>query len=499
MLDNNNSIKDILNDAKEKLSKDKELKQSKEDFSQKLSKALDGNILTLNKVCDTVSSDNIDNRSKKITEIVEYQSALLLKNEVNYDKSALLLENEIKDELDVLELNQLSDSPLLLNREYEGEYSEEINEISNEIRSLKEKSEEKDPFIERIERLEEKQQTLFNKVDEAINLIQSKDPSEEIALKFDILNNQISNDIDEKNEILKSDLQSSKEQQNILEERLLQIESTSDHLRSSIENLDHKLDQLAKDLNDNVQQQTSKLESSQLAMEDNSNNKIKEIENQIDSRFDLIQSEIKSSLDHFATMIEQEKLKQEEAKKNDPEYQSNLRMNSIFKILEMQVSQSLIQNMPAQPKTALEVLQPKEETKQSYEPKEYIINNKEVLEKLNQLSDQINTKVQFDDSSIRSILTETQSKIEQLENKLRENNENKDAASKQIDHLMHYFKSSELKNLEDLSINLSEIKQFDEIDQAKKFIESLLLKETQNWIEKNQKTIEDICNKIIYK
>ena len=488
MLDNNNSIKDILNDAKEKLSKDKELKQSEEDFSQKLSKALDGNILTLNKVCDTGSSDNIDNRSKKITEIVEYQSALLLKNEVNYDKSALLLENEIKDELDVLELNQLSDSPLLLNREYDGEYSEEINEISNEIRSLKEKSEEKDPFIERIERLEEKQQTLFNKVDEAINLIQSKDPSEEIALKFDILNNQISNDIDEKNEILKSDLQSSKEQQNILEERILQIESTSDHLRSSIENL-----------SDNVQQQTSKLESSQLAIEDKSNNKIKEIENQIDSRFDLIQSEIKSSLDHFATMIEQEKLKQEEAKKNDPEYQSNLRMNSIFKILEMQVSQSLIQNMPAQPKTALEVLQPKEETKQSYEPKEYIINNKEVLEKLNQLSDQINTKVQFDDSSIRSILTETQSKIEVLENKLRENNENKDAASKQIDHLMHYFKSSELKNLEDLSINLSEIKQFDEIDQAKKFIESLLLKETQNWIEKNQKTIEDICNKIIYK
>ena len=488
MLDNNNSIKDILNDAKEKLSKDKELKQSEEDFSQKLSKALDGNILTLNKVCDTGSSDNIDNRSKKITEIVEYQSALLLKNEVNYDKSALLLENEIKDELDVLELNQLSDSPLLLNREYDGEYSEEINEISNEIRSLKEKSEEKDPFIERIERLEEKQQTLFNKVDEAINLIQSKDPSEEIALKFDILNNQISNDIDEKNEILKSDLQSSKEQQNILEERILQIESTSDHLRSSIENL-----------SDNVQQQTSKLESSQLAIEDKSNNKIKEIENQIDSRFDLIQSEIKSSLDHFATMIEQEKLKQEEAKKNDPEYQSNLRMNSIFKILEMQVSQSLIQNMPAQPKTALEVLQPKEETKQSYEPKEYIINNKEVLEKLNQLSDQINTKVQFDDSSIRSILTETQSKIEVLENKLRENNENKDAASKQIDHLMDYFKSSELKNLEDLSINLSEIKQFDEIDQAKKFIESLLLKETQNWIEKNQKTIEDICNKIIYK
>ncbi|MEL0247181.1 MAG: hypothetical protein VW954_08230, partial [Alphaproteobacteria bacterium] len=61
--------------------------------------------------------------------------------------------------------------------------------------------------------------------------------------------------------------------------------------------------------------------------------------------------------------------------------------------------------------------------------------------------------------------------------------------SKSSNELIEYFKSYELKNLEGLNFDLSQIKQFDELDQAKSFIEDLIIKETQNWIKKNQKKI----------
>ena len=92
-----NSIKEILTNTKDLLTKDSELSKEKEDFDAKLSKALEGNILTLNKLANKDTIDELDQRSKKITQIVEFQSneTLLLDTEIKDQSEILLLNNEI--------------------------------------------------------------------------------------------------------------------------------------------------------------------------------------------------------------------------------------------------------------------------------------------------------------------------------------------------------------------------------------------------------------------
>ena len=480
MFEKNNSIKEILKEAKEKLSKDKGLVSEKEEFNQKVSKALDGNVLVLNKIYGNDSKENIDLRTKKITEIVEHQSALLLNQEVSHGRETTLLLTQEVDENETLVLNKevAESGTLLLDQEYEGPYSDELKEIHREIDELKERSEEKDPFIERIEQLEEKQVTLFNKVDQALNEIQAKDPSEEIALKFDIFNNQISNEIDEK-------ITQISDQNSIFEERLSQIENSSENLKNSIENLDFKIEELSKSLNEslnnNIQQQISQIEQNKVTQEQN-----------IQSRFDVIENQMKTSVDQLHKYLEEEKLRKEEEKKNDPEYQSNLRLNNIYKIIEMQISQSLVNNISNQSVANIHPNQSVQKTDSAE-----VIKNKdsEILEKLDLLSQQLSSKIQIDDQGIKEMYNLTNSKIEQMQDKV----EKVILESKGNKELIEYFKSYELKNLEGLNFDLSQLKQFDGLDQAKSFVEELIIKETKNWINQNQKNIEEICKKIIYK
>ena len=480
MFEKNNSIKEILKEAKEKLSKDKGLVSEKEEFNQKVSKALDGNVLVLNKIYGNDSKENIDLRTKKITEIVEHQSALLLNQEVSHGRETTLLLTQEVDENETLVLNKevAESGTLLLDQEYEGPYSDELKEIHREIDELKERSEEKDPFIERIEQLEEKQVTLFNKVDQALNEIQAKDPSEEIALKFDIFNNQISNEIDEK-------ITQISDQNSIFEERLFQIENSSENLKNSIENLDFKIEELSRSLNEslnnNIQQQISQIEQNKVTQEQN-----------IQSRFDVIENQMKTSVDQLHKYLEEEKLRKEEEKKNDPEYQSNLRLNNIYKIIEMQISQSLVNNISNQSVANIHPNQSVQKTDSAE-----VIKNKdsEILEKLDLLSQQLSSKIQIDDQGIKEMYNLTNSKIEQMQDKV----EKVILESKGNKELIEYFKSYELKNLEGLNFDLSQLKQFDGLDQAKSFVEELIIKETKNWINQNQKNIEEICKKIIYK
>lgn len=480
MFEKNNSIKEILKEAKEKLSKNKGLVSEKEEFNEKVSKALDGNVLVLNKIYGNDSKENIDLRTKKITEIVEHQSALLLNQEVSHGReTTLLLSQEVdKNETLILDKEVAESGTLLLNQEYEGPYSDELKEIHREIDELKERSEEKDPFIERIEQLEEKQVTLFNKVDQALNEIQAKDPSEEIALKFDIFNNQISNEIDEK-------ITQISDQNSIFEERLSQIENSSENLKNSIENLDFKIEELSRSLNEslnnNIQQQISQIEQNKVTQEQN-----------IQSRFDVIENQMKTSVDQLHKYLEEEKLRKEEEKKNDPEYQSNLRLNNIYKIIEMQISQSLVNNISNQSVANMHPNQSFQKT----DPVEAIKNkDSEILEKLDLLSQQLSSKIQIDDQGIKEMYNLTNSKIEQMQEKV----EKVILDSRGNKELIEYFKSYELKNLEGLNFDLSQLKQFDGLDQAKSFVEELIVKETKNWINQNQKNIEEICKKIIYK
>lgn len=505
MFEKNNSIKDILKEAKDKLSKDKSLSNEKEEFNQRLAKALDGNVLVLNKVYGSDSNSNIDQRSKKITEIIEHQSALILNNEIkdSSDKT-LLLEQEVllADNVLTLENEIKEDGALVLDHEYKEPINQALSEVQADLEEIKQRSGQKDPFIERIEQLEEKQISLFAKVDEVLNEIKSKDPTEDIALKFDILTNQIGNEIDEKIEKIKEDIQENKEQKNQLEERIIQIENSSENLRNSVENLDYKIEDLTRNLNEslsqNIQEQIKKFEQSQLAQDEKINSKLQEYEKNIESRFDVIQHQIKTSIDQFHKFIEEEKLSKEEDKKNDPEYQSNLRLNNIYKILEMQISQSLVSNFSnnAIPQNITSSSNPLN----AIAPTIVKSDNREVLQKLEELKVQLNNKSKIDDNGIKEIFSLTNNKISKLEEKINENQSSlTETFVSNQDKIINYFKSNELKSLQGLSLDLSSIREFDDMEEAKSFIENVILKETQTWIKNNQKSIEDICKKIIYK
>ena len=504
MFEKNNSIKEILNEAKDKLSKDRSLLSEKEEFNQRLSKALEGNVLILNKVYGTDSSENVDQRSKKITEIVEHQSALILEQEVNNPSSSILILNqEVKDTL-VLK-NEIDGQSLVLEDEYTGAGSETINQIKEDLNEIKDRSEQKDPFIERLEQLEEKQTTLFTKLDEVLSEIQSKDPTEDINLKFDILTNQIQNQIDERLEKIENDFNEKKDQIHQIEEKLVQIDSSFENLSNSIENLDFKIEEFVKNLNEslsqNIQEQTRKFEQNQLAQDEKINSKLIEYEKNIENRFGLLQEQIKSSIDQLHKYIEEEKLRKEEDKKNDPEYQSNLRLNNIYKILEMQISQSLVGNLTHNQLVSESDIKPSVQSKNPEIVSEVVkTDNKELVQKLDEIKNQLNQKVQIDDQGIKEIYDLTNSKIQNLEQII---NQNQSSFQKQIndnnERLLNYFKSNELKPLNGLNFDLASLRQFDDVDQAKNFIQNLILKETQNWIKNNQKSIEDICKKIIYK
>ena len=505
MFEKNNSIKDILKEAKDKLSKDKSLSNEKEEFNQRLAKALDGNVLVLNKVYGSDSNSNIDQRSKKITEIIEHQSALILNNEIkdSPDKT-LLLEQEVSlaDNVLTLENEIKEDGALVLDHEYEEPIKQALSEVQADLDEIKQRSEQKDPFIERIEQLEEKQISLFAKVDEVLNEIKSKDPTEDIALKFDILTNQIGNEIDEKIEKIKEDIQENKEQKNQLEERIIQIENSSENLRNSVENLDYKIEDLTRNLNEslsqNIQEQIKKFEQSQLAQDEKINSKLQEYEKNIESRFDVIQHQIKTSIDQFHKFIEEEKLRKEEDKKNDPEYQSNLRLNNIYKILEMQISQSLVSNFSNN--AISQNITSSSNPLSTTAPTIVKSDNREVLQKLEELKVQLNNKIKIDDNGIKEILSLTNNKISKLEEKINENQSNlTETFVNNQDKIINYFKSNELKSLQGLSLDLSSMREFDNMEEAKSFIENVILKETQTWIKNNQKSIEDICKKIIYK
>ena len=107
----------------------------------------------------------------------------------------------------------------------------------------------------------------------------------------------------------------------------------------------------------------------------------------------------------------------------------------------------------------------------------------EILQKINNFSNQ-------------------ESKLEELAQSLRQYEESKDSNNSnhlENEKLIKYFKSYEFKSLEKLNVDLKEVKQFDDLNLAKNFVEKLILSETQGWISNNQIEIEEISKKLLYK
>ena len=598
-----NSIKEILISTKDLLIKNTELSKEKVDFDAKLSKALEGNILTLNKLSNNDTIEELDQRSKKITQIVEFQSneTLLLNKEVKEQSEPLLLNNEIIeknkkiDEKDIqndLEAEALSSSEInekVDDSDEKFNFSVTQNESTLELNKEESATQGKNylSILERIQLLEEQKKKITKKLDESIEETRLKDPSDEISLKFDILSNQISNDIDSKIDFVTNEINTVNEEKDGIYQELNNqkelVESGFSGLEASNENLKKQIDTIDLKIEDGQKNQETSIE-----------NKLQSFENKIEENMDgkllLIENKINSKLQELQSILEEDKKKrilEEQEKNNDPDHQANLRLSSIYKILEAQMSQSLINNN-------LNINKEKEEFDFSRNENRDIKNasaqihsleNSNLTQKTNKmlesilhsthaLSQEIQTlkkqesnqpqpiessKIELINSQLESLidqkakldkihekiysLSNQQSKSDEIENKIdslsdqqskietiskyfeslseEKNNLNSTLSSQlvkledifsflksnpvkkdkteKLDDLIKYFKSSELEKMNHIQFDFAGIQQFEDLKSSKKFLEKLILSETQNWIKLNQKTIEEISKKLLYK
>ena len=596
-----NSIKEILTNTKDLLIKDSELSKEKEEFDAKLSKALEGNILTLNKLSNKDTIDELDQRSKKITQIVEFQSneTLLLDTEIKDQNEILLLNNEIleKDK----EINEKEIQNILVASENQDKidgldtkFNSNIDQSEVSLKLNKEESVEEGKnylsILERIEQLEEQKKTITKKLEKSIEENELRDPSEEISLKFDILSNQISNDIDSKIDLINNDINIVNEEKDGIYQELNSqkesVESGFSGLELSNENLKNQIDNIDLKIKDGQKNQEENIENKLQGFGNKLQGFESKIEENIDSKLLLFENKINSKLQELQHILEEDRAKkklEEEEKNNDPDHQANLRLNSIYKILEAQMSQSLINNNLSANKESPDIFRnqyiknaPTEVT--SVENSNTIQKTNQMLESIlhstHTLSEEIDTlkkqesnhpqaiessKIELISSQLNSLidqqtkldkiheeiyslsnqqfksdevknkihsLSDQQSKIEAISKHLESLPEEKKNLNstlseqlvkleeifsflksapveknktEKLDNLIQYFKSSELQKMSHIKFDFVGIQQFEDLKSSKKFLEKMILSETQNWIKLNQKTIEDISKKLLYK
>ena len=539
MVDQTNSIKEILKNTKDLLSQDQELAKEENDFNDKVAKALEGNILVLNKIYENKSVDEIDKRSKKVIEIVEHQiqDVLTLDKEVSSVQQTLLLNREVEDQ---------DQQTLLLNREVKDENQnlaedsleekkENLVQVATNVNTLEEQDLENSDglLVSRVKQLEQQQERMLSELNKLVDELKSLNPSEEISLKFDILTNQFSNELDEKIESVKADIvaiDQSKDhlaaelgdQKNTMDLGFSNLEKSNEEFKDQLNNLDFKIDDFTNSLENKI--------SEQMHAQDQ----------KIESQEASLQKQMNDNFNSLKTLMEEDKTlrkkEEEENKKNSPEHQANLRLNSIYKLLEMQATQSLINSNINPQNTTLTNsvsdnishesrpsmnsnparsdnthLKAIADLSQKLEP---LIHLNETLAELSKSiqdikdANYVEERNVLNTTKLNEILqkinnfSNQESKLEELAQSLSNMKESKDSNNSnhlENEKLIKYFKSYEFKSLEKLNVDLKEVKQFDDLNLAKNFVEKLILSETQGWISNNQIEIEEISKKLLYK
>jgi hypothetical protein len=350
---------------------------------------------------------------------------------------------------------------------------------------------------------------MLSQLNKLVNELKSLNPSEEISLKFDILSNQVSNEMDEKIESIKGDIASidqSKDelakdleaQKNTMELGFSNLEKTNEEFKDQLNNLDFKIDDFTNSLEnkigDQMNAQDTKLESFQVEQ----NEKLERQEASVKKKLD-------DNVSSFKNLIEDDQLlrkkEEEENKKNSPEHQANIRLNSIYKLLEMQVTQSLIHTNSKNINTTNPVnsspnldnlyLKAMTDLNQKLDPLSNL--NQTLLELSKSMQ---NTKNESSDDDSNSFENKKLNEILQKLNNLSV----QEGKFEEVAQLIKNMKEeSNSKNLEKLSLDLKEIKQFKDLHLAKNFLEKLILSETQIWIDSNQIQIEEISKKLLHK
>ncbi len=250
MADKKNSIEEILQCTQKILNDDKDFKS---DFDKIITKTPDNKVLVLNKIVyEKDSPKSFYEQSKKINEIVDHQ----IKN------------NKALSDHDFVN----SDT----NSENAKEKPQENYESDHD-------------FFKKIRELESEQGNLKAVLTNALSDFRNKDYSTEISLKFDILNNQISNNINHK-------------------------------LQETVTSLDEKIEY-------KINLQSSNMNAQQQIFEERFNNKLKDLQTQITENFN-----------------ELKKLINENGANSDNKINNNTNSNfdHLSKLIELQMSQVLM-------------------------------------------------------------------------------------------------------------------------------------------------------------
>ena len=240
MFDHSDSIRDILQNAKDELKNNPELKKEQEEY-QRTVQSTNGNqklildnpkknfdeplvLSNLNEIKDNILTLN--------NEVIQNQDVLVLKNEIEIiDENILYLDKEYKPNFDtILELSHEInlDEPLLLDNEFETTISDLETELSNLSKDIV----GDDPIYDKVETIDRQQSDIQAKLENIYEKIEDSDKETEI--KLDLLSSKIENDVNEKIHNIDESLEAIKNSTKIDELRNSFIEY-NEELRSSLE------------------------------------------------------------------------------------------------------------------------------------------------------------------------------------------------------------------------------------------------------------------------
>lgn len=388
MFDHSDSIRDILQNAKEELKSSDDLREEYDKFNQKIksdNNVNDDGSLVLRNPLEKHSTEKSLGRLKQINdsilhltnEVKNNENILLLNeeisNEENLEENVLYLNDEYKPEFSktlVLSQEIDLDQPLLLNSEFE----ETIQDLSSELSTLEQDLDGPDPIYERVDIIDQQQTNIQNKLETIYEKIEDNDTDTD--LKLDKLSSDIESKISENIIDIKKDILEIKNDKSIIESLEHSISIHLDPINQSfltykddLNNIHESIVHENKEVRDIIVQSNENLkkditESNEHLKQDitESNEHLKQ-EILLDSEKTRIDNEnLKNEILDNLRIFEEERRRIEEeriAKENSPQRKlekrfkeisevlesQNLKMQTIYSSIEMQHNQTIMQNV----------------------------------------------------------------------------------------------------------------------------------------------------------
>ncbi len=367
MFDHSDSIRDILQNAKEELKNNPELNKDHQEYQNYVEQTNGDQKLVLNNpkknFDEPLVLDNLNEIKNNIltltNEISENQDVLLLKNEVQIqDENILHLKNEYKPDLNsILELkHEINlDEPLLLNKEFETT----ITDLEKELSELSDNIVSDDPIYEKVETIDQQQSDIQSKLENIYEKIEDSDKETEV--KLDLLSSKIENDVNDKIHNIDQSLEAIKNSTKIDELKDTVLEY-NEELKSSLElSVSNQIG--------NIQVTVDSLLENNEIFKQEINNQSDSFKQEVKDQSELFKHEMLNSqenlrvefLDNLRILeeerrriederIERENSPQKKLEKRFDEISSileshNLKMQSMYNTMEMQHNQAMVQNV----------------------------------------------------------------------------------------------------------------------------------------------------------